>query len=117
MDVRSIQGAPRILFDGVVPVWQYALPDELHEKTNVGTIETIIEFELVDGKTTEAHQHLNHEFYYITAGRGTMMVDDEEREVVQGDFVWVHSNSMHQLRPASASAPLRCLAFTVRPGE
>jgi quercetin dioxygenase-like cupin family protein len=46
-----------------------------------------------------------------------MIVDGEERAVAQGDFVWVHSNAMHQLRPASATAPLRCLAFTVRPGD
>ena len=117
VDVRSIQDAPRIVYDDVVPVWQFVLPDEMHAKTNHGTIELIIEFELVDGKTTDEHQHLNHEFYYITAGRGTMIVDGEQRDVAQGDFVWVPSNVMHQLRPASARAPLRCLAITVRPGD
>jgi quercetin dioxygenase-like cupin family protein len=118
VDVRSIEAVPRVMFGDLVPVWRLAETDELKRTIGLGTLDLVIEFELVDGKTTDAHRHPTHEFYYILSGRGTMSVEHEDRPVHAGDFIWVKPNELHQLRQACASAPLRCFTFVVRcPGE
>lgn len=114
MDVRSIESVPKILFADTVPVWQLITNEEIGKTIKDGELDLVIEFELVNGRTTDPHRHPTHEFYYILAGRGTMLVDDEERPVHQGDFVWVPPNALHQLRPLSADAPLRCFTFVIR---
>ncbi len=53
-----------------------------------------------------------HEFYYVTAGRGLMTIDGEEREIAQGDLVHIPPNLVHSLRPVSDHAPI---ATTVTP--
>jgi quercetin dioxygenase-like cupin family protein len=117
VDVRTIGDVRRILFDDTVPVWQLLSTDELAGALKQGKLEQVIEFELVDGRTTDAHRHPTHEFYYILSGRGTMLVEDEEREVHQGDLVWVRPNELHQLRPGSKIAPLRCFTWVFREPE
>jgi len=114
LNVRSIESVPKILFAETVPVWQLITHGEIADNIAHGELDLVIEFELEDGRTTDAHRHPTHEFYYILAGRGTMLVDDEERTVHQGDFVWVPPNALHQLRPMSPDAPLRCFTFVVR---
>ena len=50
------------------------------------------EFEVAGGGLVDPHQHPTHEFYYVTAGRGLMTIDGEEREIGQGDLVHIPPN-------------------------
>src|SRR4030095_11607555 len=63
--------------------------------------------------SVDPHHHPRHEFYYVTAGRGLMTIEDEEREIRQGDLVHIPPNAVHSLRPVSDSAPSRCFAVAV----
>jgi quercetin dioxygenase-like cupin family protein/transposase-like protein len=117
VDIRSHRDAPTMLHEGTVQLWQHALGDELRRRTNRGTVEAIVEFELSGGHSTPPHRHRSHVFFYVTAGEGHVVVDGESRAVAQGDLVWVPSNSVHHLRPASSSAPLRYLALLICPGS
>ena len=42
-----------------------------------------------------------------------MMIDGEEREIVQGDLVHIPPNLVHSLRPVSDHAPIHCFCFAV----
>src|SRR5438445_3679916 len=88
MDVRSIEDvAPEVEHNGTVPVWWLVRPRELFEITHGGHLELVNEFEVVGGGSVYPHQHPTHEFYYVTSGRGIMTIEDEDREISQGDLV------------------------------
>jgi quercetin dioxygenase-like cupin family protein len=61
----------------------------------------------------DPHQHPTHEFYYVTSGRGLMVIEDEEREIRQGDLVHIPPNAVHSLRPVSDHAAVHCFCFAV----
>jgi mannose-6-phosphate isomerase-like protein (cupin superfamily) len=42
-----------------------------------------------------------------------MTIGDEDREVAQGDLVYIPPNVVHSLRPATAHAPIRCFCFAI----
>jgi quercetin dioxygenase-like cupin family protein len=114
MDVRSIEQVNQeIEHNGTVPVWWLVRPEELREVTRSGYLEYVTEFEVAGGGEVEPHSHPSHEFYYVTAGRGVMTVDQEEREVQQGDLIHIPPNATHSLRPISKNAPIHCFSFAV----
>ena len=118
MDVRSIEGCERKLSHRTVNVWWLVKPEELKAATTGGHLEYVTEFHVAGGEMVEAHSHPSHEFYYVTSGRGLMVVDGEEREVVPGDLVYIPPNKIHSLRPISDSAPINCFSFAIsEPGE
>ncbi len=118
MDVRSIEEvAPVIEHNGTVPVWWLVNPREMKDITDGGFLELVSEFEVAGGGLVDPHQHPTHEFYYVLYGRGTMVIEDEERQVAQGDFVYIPPNKVHSLRATSAAAPMRCFCFAVATPE
>jgi quercetin dioxygenase-like cupin family protein len=114
MDVRSIEDvAPVVEHNGTVPVWWLVNPREMKEITDGGFLELVSEFEVAGGGLVDPHSHPTHEFYYVTAGRGLMTIDGEEREIVQGDLVHIPPDLVHSLRPVSDHAPIHCFCFAV----
>jgi quercetin dioxygenase-like cupin family protein len=114
MDVRSIEGStPIVEHNGTVPVWYLFNPQELRDATEGGFLELVNEFEVAGGGYVYPHAHPTHEFYYVTSGRGTMIVGEEEREIQQGDLAYIPPNVIHSLRPTSAHAPIHCFCFAI----
>ena len=114
MDVRSIQDqAPTMEHDGTVAVWWVVPPRELKEATEGGFLELVSEFEVQGGAMVNPHQHPTHEFDYVTSGRGTMVIESEERLIVPGDLVHIPPNAVHSLKPVSDHAPIHCFCFAV----
>jgi quercetin dioxygenase-like cupin family protein len=114
MDVRSIEDVePVVEHNGTVPVWWLFKSREMKEITAGGFLELVNEFEVPGGGYVEPHSHPTHEFYYVTSGRGTMTIDGEDRDVVQGDLVHIPPDKVHSLRPTSAHAPIHCFCFAI----
>jgi quercetin dioxygenase-like cupin family protein len=114
MDVRSIeQVAPVIEHNGTVPVWWLVKPREMHDITAGGFLELVSEFEVQGGGEVDPHSHPTHEFYYVTSGRGWMVIDGEERQIGQGDLVHIPPDAVHSIRPISDNASIRCFCFAV----
>lgn len=49
------------------------------------------------GNTIEEHIDEVEEIYFILYGRGLMKVGDEEREVKEGDAIWIPAGEPHRL--------------------
>ena len=114
MDVRSIeQVAPVVEHNGTVPVWWLVEPREMKEITEGGFLELVSEFEVQGGGEVDAHSHPTHEFYYVTSGRGWMVIDGEERQIGQGDLVHIPPDAVHSIRPVRDHASIRCFCFAV----
>jgi quercetin dioxygenase-like cupin family protein len=114
MDVRSIeQVAPVVEHNGTVPVWWLVKPREMHDITQGGFLELVSEFEVQGGGEVDPHSHPTHEFYYVTSGRGWMVIDGEERQIGQGDLVHIPPDAVHSIRPVSANASIHCFCFAV----
>jgi quercetin dioxygenase-like cupin family protein len=113
MDVRSLyKQKPETDHDGSVTVWWLVREGELKKETQGGFLELVAAFEVPVGGKAQPHSHPTHEFYYVTSGRGILMIEDEEREVSDGDFVNIPPNLIHSLRPA-AGVPIRAIAFAI----
>jgi mannose-6-phosphate isomerase-like protein (cupin superfamily) len=53
---------------------------------------------LPPGATVTSHHHeVIEEIYYITEGEGVMRIDDEEREVREGDAIYIPRFARHTL--------------------
>ena len=76
-----------------MPVWWLVNPREMFDITKGGHLELVSEFEVAGGGLVDPHNHPTHEFYYVTAGRGLMTIDGEEREIRQGDLVHIPPNA------------------------
>jgi quercetin dioxygenase-like cupin family protein len=114
MDVRSIEGSkPIVEHNGTVPVWYLFEPQSLREATEGGFLELVNEFEVAGGGYVYPHTHPTHEFYYVTSGRGVMTIGEEEREVQQGDLVYIPPDELHSLKPISEHAPIHCFCFAI----
>jgi mannose-6-phosphate isomerase-like protein (cupin superfamily) len=114
MDVRNIVESPPIPeHNGTVPVWYLYRPQELRAETEGGFLELVNEFEVAGGGAVHPHAHPTHEWYYVLTGRGVMTIADEERDVGQGDLVYIPPNVVHSLRPATEHAPIRCFCFAI----
>jgi mannose-6-phosphate isomerase-like protein (cupin superfamily) len=44
------------------------------------------------------HSHEQEQCYYIISGSGLMIIDDQSREVKQGDAIFIPSNSIHGIK-------------------
>ncbi len=114
MDVRSIEGSKPIPeHNGTVPVWYLFSPQEAREETEGGFLELVNEFEVAGGGYVYPHAHPTHEYYYVTSGRGIMTVGEEEREICQGDLVYIPPDVVHSLKPVSDNAPIHCFCFAI----
>lgn len=114
MDVRSIEEVePVVEHNGTVPVWWLVRSREMKDVTEGGFLELVNEFEVAGGGRVDPHSHPTHEFYYVTAGRGVMTIDGEDRAVAQGDLVHIPPDKVHSLRPVSEHAPIHCFCFAI----
>lgn len=114
MDVRSIeQVEPSPEHQGTVPVWWLYKPREFKPATMGGYLELVSEFEVKGGGEVHLHKHHTYEFYYVITGRGIMTIEDESREIQQGDLVQIPPDALHSIRPVSPNASIRCLAFAI----
>jgi quercetin dioxygenase-like cupin family protein len=114
MDVRSIEGATlNVEHNGTVPVWWMIKSREFKDITDGGFLELVNEFEVAGGGYVDPHSHPTHEFYYVLSGRGTMTIDGEDREIAQGDLVYIPPDKVHSLRPVSDTAPIHCFCFAI----
>jgi mannose-6-phosphate isomerase-like protein (cupin superfamily) len=53
---------------------------------------------LPPGNVLEEHVDPVEEIYYILTGGGLMKVGDEEREVKEGDAIWIPAGAPHRLK-------------------
>ena len=51
----------------------------------------------VDGATTEHLHHVSEELYLVTAGRGRLLIDGEERIIEQGDCALILPGARHKV--------------------
>lgn len=73
--------------------------------------QSLAEAKLPAGAATDRHYHkLSEEFYYLTAGRGLMQIEGEEREVGPGDAILIPAGAWHQIRAIEPLAFLCCCA-------
>ncbi|KAK6380221.1 hypothetical protein LTS17_005410 [Exophiala oligosperma] len=49
------------------------------------------------------HRHEQAEIYYITQGRGVVVIDGVEREVQSGDTIYIPGNAEHGIRNSCAT--------------
>ena len=113
MDVRNVETVtPEVEHNGTVPVWWLIRPREMMEITDGGFLELANEFEVAVGGEVFPHSHPTHEFYYVLNGRGIMTIDGEDREIAQGDLVYIPPDKVHSLRP-TGDEPILCFCFAV----
>lgn len=68
------------------------------EKAVMDVIRFVSLAHLNPGKCYHAHAHDDHEeIYYIISGKGKMIVDDEESDIMDGDCIYIPLNSVHQI--------------------
>ncbi|HVA43321.1 MAG TPA: cupin domain-containing protein [Acidimicrobiales bacterium] len=114
MDVRNIRDkAPIVEHNGTVPVWWMVESAEMKDLTAGGFLELVNEFEVAGGGAVAPHSHPTHEFYYVMSGRGLMRVEDEEREIGQGDLVHIPPDQVHTLRPITDHGSIHCFCFAI----
>ncbi len=114
MDVRRIEDvAPIVEHNGTVPVWWMVKSRELKDITDGGFLELVNEFEVAGGSAVEPHSHPTHVFYYVMSGKGVMTIAGEDREISQGDLVYIPPDEVHTLRPISDHAPIHCFCFAI----
>lgn len=53
---------------------------------------------LPPGRQIDEHVDPVEEIYFVLKGRGIMQVEDEKREVRQGDAIWIPAGSSHSLK-------------------
>jgi mannose-6-phosphate isomerase-like protein (cupin superfamily) len=114
MDVRNIRDiAPEMEHQGTRAIWWFFKPRELFEQTKGGHLELIDVWEVAGGGEVHPHKHPTWEFYYVTDGRGMMVIEDERREIGPGDLVLIPPDAVHSISPVSRHAPIRCFCFAV----
>lgn len=47
------------------------------------------------GDSLHLHRHAQAEFYYVLRGRGTMEIDGEKREIIEGTAVFIPGGARH----------------------
>ncbi len=60
--------------------------------------------EVAPGSRQRPHDYPSEQVYVISAGRGKMLVGEEEQEVSAGDLVYAPSGAVHSIENASAEA-------------
>lgn len=65
------------------------------------------------GQGIEPHFHENfEELYYLLSGRGRVSIGDEDKEVEEGDAIYIPREKVHRILNTS-DAPLRFITVTV----
>ena len=64
--------------------------------------------EIPVGSEQPLHSHDPEQCYYIIRGTGLMIIDEEAREVAEGDAVYISPRSMHGIKN-TGSVPLEYL--------
>jgi quercetin dioxygenase-like cupin family protein len=114
VDVRSIEQVQMLpMHHGTTPVWWLVEPRSMRGQTAGGYLELVAEFAVEAGGAVHPHSHHTQEYYYVLSGRGIMTIDEEEREVVAGDFIHIPPDQEHSIRTVSDTAPLRALVFAI----
>ena len=54
--------------------------------------------EVLPTKIQTLHKHPENQCYYIISGKGLMIINDEERNVEDGDAIFIPSNSVHGIK-------------------
>ncbi len=66
---------------------------------NSGSREISIQITDVDPDEMQfLHSHEQEQCYYIISGTGLMIIDDQNKEVKEGDAVFIPSNSIHRIK-------------------
>ena len=66
---------------------------------NSGSKEISIQITNVDPDEMQfLHSHEQEQCYYIISGTGLMIIDDQTKEVKEGDAVFIPSNSSHGIK-------------------
>lgn len=66
---------------------------------NSGSKEISIQITDVDPNEMQfLHSHEQEQCYYIVAGNGLMFIDDQTKEVKEGDAVFIPSNATHGIK-------------------
>jgi mannose-6-phosphate isomerase-like protein (cupin superfamily) len=66
---------------------------------NSGSREISMQITDVEPKEMQfLHSHTQEQCYYIIMGTGLMIIDDQTREVREGDAVFIPSNSKHGIK-------------------
>lgn len=69
---------------------------------------------LQPGLSYHAHAHDDHEeVYYIIKGRGEIRIDDEVKEIRDGDIIYIGVNQVHEIRNTGEEM-IEFLAFAAR---
>jgi len=58
--------------------------------------------EIPVGSAQPVHNHGPEQCYYIIKGNGLMIVEDESREVTEGDAIFIPSNKKHGIKNTSS---------------
>ena len=53
--------------------------------------------DVAPGSGQQPHSHGPEQAYVIIKGRGLMRVDNEEKEVAEGDFIYIPPNQVHSI--------------------
>jgi len=105
--IRNINAEPsKAIHEGTVLQWELMKENEFSSTMNVFHANI-----LSPGVAMTPHQHESEEqFYYILGGVGVVTVGREEREVREGDTVYLPPRLPHALRNPG-TYPLRWLAI------
>jgi mannose-6-phosphate isomerase-like protein (cupin superfamily) len=113
-DIRSIRDVPPgVEHGGTTRFWWLVKPHDMHRSTVGGFFELFSEWEVAGGGEVAPHRHPTHEFYYVTTGRGIVVIDGKELRVSQGDLIYIPPDALHSARPVGQNAPLHALAFAI----
>ena len=68
-------------------------------EVNSGSKEISIQLTDVEPNEMQClHSHKQEQCYYIISGIGLMIIEDQKKEVKQGDAVFIHSNLTHGIK-------------------
>lgn len=113
MKLRNVHRVPREEpHGGTVLAWTLFTKEDFHSPVlffNDNLVEP--------GKSIEPHEHSDiEEVYYILGGVGKIQVGSEEREVSEGDAIYIPPGELHSLAN-TGTHPLRfiCLGVATPP--
>ncbi len=89
MFTRHKDNAPKRLREKLTSIWLLARGDVADDKLAVTWVD------VEPGGRQIPHNHPEVQVYVIVAGKGRMLVGDEQKEVGAGELVYVPSNLMH----------------------
>jgi quercetin dioxygenase-like cupin family protein len=68
-------------------------------ESNSGSKEISIQMTEVEPQAMQfLHSHQEAQCYYVVRGKGLMIIDEEERPVVEGDAIFIPPNASHGIK-------------------